>query len=255
MKNNGKKSFYPLYRAVKWLVWLFYPKMKVEGAENLPDEPCIVVANHAQMNGPICAELYFPGKRTIWCAYQMMQWKEVPAYAYGDFWSEKPRYIRWFYKLLSYVITPFSVCVFNNAHTVAVYHDQRLLNTFRQTMEAMDAGSHVVVFPECREPDNHIVNRFQDKFIDTAKFYYKRSGKAVRFVPMYIAPSLKRICLGKPISFDPTAAIDKERSRISRYLMEEITHLAMELPSHRVVPYANISRKHYPKNIPEETNV
>ena len=112
-----------------------------------------------------------------------------------------------------------------------------------------------MVFPECREPYNHIVNRFQDKFIDTAKFYYKRSGKAVRFVPMYIAPSQKRICLGKPISFDPKATIDKERSRVSQYLMEEITHLAMELSAHRVVPYANISRKHYPKNNPEETNV
>ena len=52
-----------LYRIIKWLIWLFYPKMKVMGQEHLPEEPCIIVGNHTQMNGPICAELYCPDKQ------------------------------------------------------------------------------------------------------------------------------------------------------------------------------------------------
>ena len=49
-----------VYRAVRGLVRLFYPKVTVEGAENLPEGPCIAVGNHAQMNGPIACNLYFP---------------------------------------------------------------------------------------------------------------------------------------------------------------------------------------------------
>ena len=79
-----------LYRLIKGLVQLFYPRMEVVGTENLPDEPVIVVGNHTQMNGPIACELYFPGKRYIWCAGQMMHLKEVPDYAFQDFWSQKP---------------------------------------------------------------------------------------------------------------------------------------------------------------------
>ena len=30
-----------LYKIIKGLVWLFYPKMKVMGIENLPEEACI----------------------------------------------------------------------------------------------------------------------------------------------------------------------------------------------------------------------
>ena len=45
----------------------------------------------------------------------MMHRDEVAAYAYRDFWSGKPRAVRWFYKLLSHLIVPLSVCVFNNA--------------------------------------------------------------------------------------------------------------------------------------------
>lgn len=252
-KKKQNNFSYGCYRVIRWLVWLFYPKMKVTGTEHLPEEACIIVGNHGQMNGPICAELYIPKKRAIWCAYQMMKWREVPAYAYQDFWSGKPKYIRWFYKLLSYVITPFSVCVFNNAHTIPVYHDQRLLATFRQSMDALSEGTSVVIFPECGEGYNHIVNRFQEKFIDTARLYCKRSGKAVCFVPMYIAPAQRRICFGEPIPFDPDAGIESQRKEICQYLMEEITRLAEALPVHKVVPYANIPRSQYPKNIPEET--
>ena len=97
MKKRLEKAFY----WVCWkLVWIFYPKTTVEGAENLPEEPSIVVGNQSQANGPILAELYFPGKRAIWCAGQMMSAKEVPDYAYHDFWDEKPKALKPLFRLL-----------------------------------------------------------------------------------------------------------------------------------------------------------
>lgn len=240
------------YRVIRFFVALFYPKTAVHGLENLPEEPCIIVGNHTQMNGPICAELYFPGKRTIWCASQMMYLKEVPGYAFEDFWSRKPKYTHWFYKCLSYIIAPFSVCVFNNAHTIPVFHDNRLLSTFKKTLAALNDGTNVIIYPECYTPHNQIVNQFQEKFVDVAKLYHKRTGKAVQFVPMYIAPELKAMYLGQPTTFRPDAPIDEERTRICNYLMDTITQTATELPPHRVVPYENVSRKHYRYNKPQE---
>lgn len=252
MKKIGKTISYICFRIIRGLVWLFYPKITVEGTENLPAEPCIVVANHAQMNGPICGELYFPGKRRTWCAAPMMYLKEVPAYAFEDFWSRKPKWTHWFYKLLSYVIAPISVCVFNNALTIPVFRDNRLLTTFKQTIAALEEEANVIIFPECYDPHNNIVNGFQDRFIDIAKIYHKRTGKQLQFVPMYIAPKLKKICLGKPIAFSPDTPIAQERERISGYLMDEITQIAVNLPRHTVVPYANIPKKDYPCNIYNE---
>lgn len=252
MDKIKKRISYICFRVIRWLIWLFYPKIKIVGTENIPDEPCILVGNHCQMNGPICGELYIPGKRKIWCASQMMHLKEVPDYAFTDFWSGKPKYTLWFYRILSYIIAPFSVCIFNNAATIPVYHDNRLLTTFKRTISALQDGNHIVIFPECYTPYNHIVNSFQDKFIDVAKLYWKRTGKAVSFVPMYIAPGLKTIYLGTPTAFQPDEPIEQERQRICRYLMEQITELAVALPPHRVVPYANISRKNYPMNTSDE---
>lgn len=245
-----ERKISPLYKFIKFLVRLFYPKTRVEGAELLPDEPAIIVGNHAQMNGPIACELYFPGKRYIWCAGQMMHLKEVPDYAYQDFWSGKPRAVRWFYRLLSYLIAPLSVCVFNNANTIGVYRDSRILSTFRDTVGRLQEGASVIIFPEHDQPHNHIVCDFQDKFIDVARLYYKRSGREVPFVPLYVAPDLKTLYIGKPIRFNANAPKEEERRRICEYLMDEITAMACALPRHRVVPYQNLPKKEYPYNIP-----
>lgn len=247
-----KKKTSVLYRAVKRLLWLFYPKMEVIGTENLPQDASIIVGNHTQMNGPIACELYFPDNRYTWCAGQMMYLKEVPGYAYQDFWSQKPKWTRPFYKMLSYIIAPLSVFVFNNANTIPVYRDARIITTFKKTVTRLSEGANVVVFPEHDVKYNHIIYDFQDKFIDIAKLYYKKTGKELAFVPLYIAPKLKKMYLGKPIRFCASRPMEEERRRICDYLMKEITEIACGLPEHTVIPYRNIPKKYYPSNIPKE---
>ena len=250
MMREKKKS--ALFRFIKWCVNIFYPKTQVEGVENMPDEPVIIVGNHCQMNGPIVGELYVPGEPYIWCAGEMMHLKDVPKYAFRDFWSQKPKWTHPGYKLLSYIIAPLSVCVFNNARTIGVYHDTRILSTFKNTVKKLQEGKSVVIFPEHDVKHNHIVYDFQDKFIDVAKLYYRKTGQAVCFVPLYIAPKLKQMHIGKPIRFDPDEPMDTQRRKICDYLMQEITDIASALPEHTVVPYRNIPKKFYPSNIPKE---
>ena len=243
------------YRILRWFVWLFSPKYKIVGAEKLPDEPCIIVGNHTQMYGPIAAELYLPGRNEIWCAGEMMHKEEVAEYAFRDFWSFKPRWTHWYYKLASKLITPLAVCVFNNAHTIPVYHDTRLLTTYRESIRKLQEGSNMVIFPEKDERNNNILYSFQDKFVDTARFYYKKTGEALCFVPLYVAPKMKKLYFGDPVRFDPGAPIAEERERISSAMFNAITDIAVSLPEHTVIPYRNIRKRDYPKNKPLEVYI
>lgn len=254
MEKEQKRNWlsYGFFRVIRFLVWLFYPKVKVIGAENIPQEASIAVGNHTQMNGPICSELYFPAPQRTWCISQMMTVKEVPAYAFEDFWSKKPKWTHPFYKLLSYIIALPAAAIFTNAKTIPVYRDARLMNTFKRTLASLEHGEHIVIFPESYEPHNHIVYTFQTKFVDVAKLYYKRTGKCLAFVPMYVAPTLKSLYFGKPTYFCPENSIEEERQRICNYLMDSITEIAVNLPLHRVVPYPNLSKKQHPMNILKE---
>lgn len=243
-----KKLEFLLCDGLRGLVRLCYRKPEFVGLEHLPEEPCIIVGNHAQTHGPIVGELYFPGKPYIWCAGEMMHLTTVPAYAYRDFWSRKPKTIRWLFKLASYLIAPLSVLVFNNVHTIGVYRDKRILSTFQITVEKLQAGNNVIIFPEHDAPYNDILCDFQDGFVRVARNFYHKTGKKLAFVPMYLAPSLKKVVLGEPVCFDPETPIKEERRRITQTLMERITQMAVSLPRHIVVPYNNVSKKEYGYN-------
>lgn len=243
-----RKETSVLFKMIKWGVRLFYGKMEVVGLEDLPEKHAIIVANHSQMNGPIAGELFMADNCYIWCAGQMMNLKEVPDYAFTDFWSQKPKWIQPVYKLLSYIIAPLSVCIFNNARTIAVYRDMRIMSTFKETIKKLKGGANILIFPEKDEKHNNILYEFQENFIDIAKLYYKKTGIALTFIPMYIAPKLKRMYIGKGIIFNGENSIEEERKRISAYLSKEITEIARELPLHTVIPYRNIPKKYYLTN-------
>ena len=248
VKNNMGKDSPMFYRLIVRIIWMLSPKYTLYGTEKLPDEPCVLVGNHCQMYGPIAAELYLDRPHYIWCIGEMMNRKEVPAYAFRDFWSLKPKRLHWFYRLLSHIIAPLSEYVFNHAHTIPVYKDTRVMTTFRRSVERLQEGADVVIFPEKNEPHNNILCGFQEHFADLARIYYRKTEKAVCFVPMYTAPRLAEIHFGEPVRFNPEAEDGEERTRVCAELMEAITALAAALPEHVVVPYPNIPKNQYPLN-------
>lgn len=247
-----KEQPYPrIYACLKWVAKTFYPKMEIVGVENIPDEPAVFTSNHAKTKGPVSCELYFPREKRIWGIGEMMHANEVADYAYNDFWSKKPILIRWIYRIVSYLIVPAAVVIFNTGPGIGVYHDRRIISTIRNTVKALEDGNDIIIFPEHDAYYNGIVYEFQDGFVDVARAYFRKTGKALAFVPMYIAPRLKKMCIGKPLYFDSEKPIEQERARICSYLMDAITELARSLPEHRVIPYPNIPKRDYPINIPK----
>lgn len=237
-----------LFRIIKRMVRLFYGKTEIAGLENIPEHNAVLVGNHAQMNGPLVGELYLPENCYTWCAGQMMNRKEVPEYAFADFWSQKPQWTHPFYKVLSHLIAPLADYLFNHARTIPVYRDMRIMTTFRTSIQCLKDGANLLIFPEKDAKCNNIVYQFQENFVDVAMLYYKKTGMALTFVPVYIAPRMRKMYIGKGIVFNGEKPMEEERKRISAYLSAEITEIARSLPLHVVVPYRNIPKKYYLTN-------
>ena len=248
----GKGISHGIYRLACAVAGLICPKPTYLGAENIPEEPCVLVGNHAHAHGPVLAELYMPWDRAIWCNGEMMHTKEVPDYTYRDFWSAKPRSVRWLFRILSYLIAYPCACVFSNAHCIEVYRDARLTRTFRESLKRLEEGARVVIFPECYTPHNNIVYLFQEHFIALGTMYQRRTGKPLAFVPMYTSPTLHTVSFGEPVYYDEHGDAQAERERVCRELMERVTRLAAAQPLHRVVPYPNMPRRDYPMSLPVE---
>lgn len=237
------------YRIACAVLRIIVPRYDIQG-EALPEGECIIVANHSQMYCPVVTELYFPGDHYMWCTEEMMDRRKVAEYTYRDFWSHKPCGVRWIFWLVSRILKPAFVSVFTSARLIPVYHDMRLKTTFRMTVDRLADGSRIMITPEHKVPYNNIINDFQDRFISVASMYYRSTGRALSFVPMYLAPELHTMYFGKPVVYQPEANGSAERKRIKDELMRSITDMAIAQPLHAVVPYDNIPRKNYRKNRP-----
>ena len=246
MKKDKPIKKPAFFRFVCSIVKIFYKKRNFEGIENLPNTPCIIVGNHAQSHGPLSCEFFFPAEKRIWTIHSVMNKKEFPAYAIDDFFPEKKKGLMWFYKSATHITAPLGSYLFRNADTLPVFKDTRIVQTFQLSIQALEDGKNIIIFPENREPFNNIINNFQERYVDLARLYHKKTGKTLEFVPMYNAASLKKVILGKPIKFNPYNNIEDERTKVCNYLKNEITTIAQSLPPHRVVPYENIKKKNYP---------
>ena len=239
---------HPVYLIVRKLAAMLTPVMEIEGAENLPEGPAVVVGNHSQAFGPVAAEIYFPKEHYTWCISEMMEKDRVADYAYTDFWSKKPKIVRPFFRLLSHMLPTISEIVFTNAYTIPVYRDKRIMKTFQISCDKMKENAAVVIFPEEYTEYNNIVHHFQRGFVHVAKYYYRQNGVAIPFVPMYVCPELKKMVFGKPVYYAPDSKIDAEAERICTYLQDSISEIAYNMPRHKVVPYPNVSKRYYPYN-------
>ena len=244
--RNGQGPW--LYRLVYGTVRRLTPEYTLYGTEKLPETPCVFIGNHCLMYGPIAGEIYMPRPHYVWCVGEMMNRKELPDYAYQDFWPEKPGMTRRFYRFLCFLIAPLASFVLNHAHTIPVYHDMRITTTIRQSIACLQNGMDLAIFPEKHEPYNGILWQFHEHFPDLARLYHKKTGSSVHFVPMYIAPKLKGIWFGDPVLYDPDKPYNEEKKRIRGLMMDAITDMATALPPHKVVPYVNIPERLYPMN-------
>ena len=90
--------------------------------------------------------------------------------------------------------------------------------------------------------------KHSQEILDSDKNQFEKYKEEISFVPMYTAPDLKTVYLGKPVRFDSSAPISEERTRICSAMMDSITEIARSLPEHTVVPYPNIPKRDYPSN-------
>lgn len=237
-----------VYKTIEFFAKIRYRKTKIINRELLEEKNTIIIANHTQLNGPIISQLYLPEDCYIWANGQMFTPREVPSYAMEDFFPYKRGWTRPFYKIASYLLAPLMPCMMENARAIPVYHDVRMASTLKKTIRLLTKGKNIVIFPENHEMRNNIVNMFRDQFVDVAKIYFRRTGEKIRFLPMYIAPTLDCCKIGEAIYYNPDSDIESERHRISEHLANEITRIGRSLPEHTVIPFDNISNSRYISN-------
>ena len=115
-------------------------------------------------------------------------------------------------------------------------HPMELIKTFRATVEAMQAGDNILIFPENpnAEGQDHGyehegLGKLFDGFMMLATIYYKRTHKACRFLPMYAHKGTRTLNFGHEVVYNPKAEDEEtERLRVVRECEKEMRRLMEE---------------------------
>ncbi len=224
-------------RIVMFVIRPFY-RHRVIGRENVSmdgDASCVFVCNHGEIYGPVVTNLYVPFPFRPWVTSEMCDSQVIADYIYRNTFSKQ----KWIPKGLrrpfcTRLAGPVLAWIMRSVDSIPVYHGnpRQLMNTFRSTVDAMEAGDNILVFPEnggASSDGRYVregVGEFFTGFATIGQLYYRRTGKSCRFIPIYANRRARVIQFGKEIRYNGENAPADEKERICDFLRDEILRMA-----------------------------
>ena len=227
-------------RALMVVLRLFF-RSEVQGKEKVnpqKDVSMVFTCNHGELYGPIVSNLYVPFPFRPWSISEMTTPEMIYGYVYENTVSRQ----KWIPEKLKPAVARFCAPILywmiESLGSIPVYRNEprKLINTFRATAEAMEAGDNILIFPENPRDerfDTHYyvregVGEFYTGFTMVAPLYYKRTGKRCQFVPIYADQKRRTLTFGESTFFDPHNEINHEKHRICDWLQGEMLRMAGE---------------------------
>ena len=196
-----------------------------------PDNPIVFLGNHAEIYGPIASALCFPVPVRFWVISRMMfRNQDVRKYLYENTFSKKtflPVFVR---KLLARLLGWLSVNIMNSLKAIAVYRDSpmKLRQTIRESVEALNQGDNLMIFPE--HPEGKYVkggiSELSPGFLMLAEAWWKKTGKKLRMMPVYANREKRTFTFGDEIRYEPENGYASEQDRILKEAYNQLAELS-----------------------------
>ena len=219
------------------LARMIFKRSEIVAKEDLPDEPAVYLCNHSAAIGPALMTLYFNKPHKTWVIDYAMDKKVGPNYFYHDAFFGRSHKCKGFWRLLSKIVMPMLRPLLRMGDPILVHHDRRITETFKESVDALENGSNLVIFPESPVRATEYVHTLYDGFADVGRLYYQKTNKCLKFYPVYCEKKNRVISVGKPIEYNPELSSRDSRRAIAEYVQAGIDALARELPGHTPTPF------------------
>ncbi len=228
------------------------PKPTLIFTEQIPlDEPVVFVANHEKNYGPSVMQLFFPIQYRPWIIYNMLAVDVCQPYVQETFFEERLGWPIWLSKVFSKALAAPLVRLMHTTNPIPVYRERpdRIVETFRQSIQALENGDNLLIFPENPNAGDYSteVKQFFEGFLFLAKLYYRKTERSLLFCPVSINPKSHTVSVGKPIRYNPQNEYGLEAERIRKHLMHQVAGLYHQPWLPKNLPY----KGHENKNLQE----
>ena len=192
--------------------------------------PVVFLCNHGEIYGPIVCNLFIPVPIRTWTISRMMyDQAQVTEYVYENTFSKLTRLPLFVRKTLARFIGWLSVTVMNQIESIPVYRGSpmKLRETVRMSIEALEAGDNLLIFPESQDGiyERTGVGKISPGFLMLAEAYWKKTHKKMRMLPLYANKENRTVTFGTTVTYEPENGFQQEQVRV----VEEVTAQILEM--------------------------
>ena len=219
------QHFYKLLRR------LFF-NAHLRGVKNLdPNEPVIMVANHAGTFGPVSVITSMPMEMYPWVSHEVTDLKTVAPRIQAEFLEQELHLRPPLSTYLGKVIGRICVALMKDIGAIPVYQKSKEIKaTVMRSLSLLEQGKNILVFAEdSTKKINDVLCEFCTGFIHIAKLYYERTRKAVQFLPVAVNKKMRGILVGTPIRFNGANPFPLEKQRLKSELESSVMALYRRL--------------------------
>lgn len=227
------------FRLFKTIVRVFFPRDEFIWSDDRPndDEPFIFVGNHTKVYAPLTFLLNYDKKIRPWSSALFLYPKEALHHIFQNIIpSRKPKILLY---PLAILMLPLIVWIFHSIEPIPVYkQSKRIFDTFDKAIQTLNEEVHQIVFAEkLHTPANDYIFELNRGFTYIGKSYYERTGKKIKYYPVYTCQVLHKVLIGEPVEYDPEVHMSIQKETICKHLEENIGKLGDSLPKHKISIY------------------
>lgn len=225
MKNYNDSNRARWFRRFKGFLRIFVRKPKYVFLGSHPENSSIIMLNHVGASSPVLTELYFEPRIRFWGTYEMTEGlKSARKYLTTTYLHDKKHMPKIIAKILGTIISPFVNIFYKGLKLIPTYKDMRFAKTYRLTVEALDKGEKLVIFPEDSHDGYHDhLTHFYSGGIYIAEKYLPKKDLTI-YVGYYIK-KLRTFIFDKGYKYTELKEKYQDNDSISEFLCERCNEL------------------------------
>ena len=189
-------------------------------------EGSVILSNHVGTAGPLSFELFLEHPTRFWGAHEMNETLGA-MYKYQSevFYHQKRGWNLFGARMFCLLASPLTWIFYKGLNLISIYKDMRLAHTLRESWEALQEGTSVVIFPEVSDKGYlDTLEGFHAGFALLLEFCKKRGKDIPVYVTYYNKENQKHI-VDQPILYSELLSRFPSREAQAAYLCERCNRL------------------------------
>ena len=214
------------FRCLKKIMKIRYKKPKFVYLGEEITNGAVILSNHEGTDAPMSFEIYSGKPVRFWGTYQMNSGL-IKMYKYQSkvYFHEKKHWNLFGARMFCLIASPLTNMFYKGLDLISTYPDGRFKNTIKESLEAINNGENIVIFPE--KSDNGYqatLDGFYGGFVFFAEICKKHNIDLPIFVS-YFNKENKIYLVDKPILYSALTKNGETREEVAKKLCDRCNEL------------------------------